>query len=237
MQTIPLLKKIAYSQHLHNVFDDFLNMSVAALCLGRDEYRYEERAKRYSDEEKKLFGEAFGALFLDYETKSQGGNWTDCIGRIFEELGLSNARTGQFFTPESVCNLIANLTYNDVKSGTVNDPSTGSSRNLVAHARLQPNNRFQFTYIGQDLDERCCLMSVINFVMYGMKGVVIHCDTLRMEFYKGWRIYLPETGLMVKPLTAQECTEYLTYATEKEIEEQQPIIYIPSTFGNQLTLF
>jgi len=40
-------------------------MSVAALCLGRDEYRYEERAKRYSDEEKKLFGEAFGALFLD----------------------------------------------------------------------------------------------------------------------------------------------------------------------------
>jgi hypothetical protein len=58
-----------------------------------------------------------------------------------------------------------------------------------------------------------------------------------MEFYKGWRIYLPETGLMVKPLTTQECSEYLTYATEKEIEEQQPIIHIPSSFGDQLTLF
>lgn len=237
MQTIPLLKKIAYSQHLHNVFDDFINMSVAAFSMGRDEQRYEERAKRYSEEQKKLFGEALGSLMIDYESNSKAGEWTDCIGRIFEELGLSNARTGQFFTPESVCNLIANLTHSDVKSGTVNDPSTGSSRSLVAHSRINPLNRFNFTYIGQDLDERCCLMSVINFVMYGMKGIVIHGDTLKMEFYKGWRIYMPETGLMVKPLTAQQCAEYLTYTTEKQIEEQQPIIQMPINLGEQLTLF
>ena len=237
MQTVAILKKIAYSQHLHNVFDDFINMSVAAFSMGRDEQRYEERAKRYSEQEKKLFGEALGALVMDYESNSKEGEWTDCIGRIFEELGLSNARTGQFFTPESVCNLIANLTHSEVKSGTVNDPSTGSSRNLVAHSRINPLNRFNFTYIGQDLDERCCLMSVINFVMYGMKGIIIHGDTLKMEFYKGWRIYMPETGLMVKPLTAQQCAEYLTYTTEKQIEEQQPIIQIPINLGEQLKLF
>ncbi|MBU3661199.1 MAG: hypothetical protein FGM14_15105 [Flavobacteriales bacterium] len=237
MKTIPILKQLAHSQHLHNIFDDFLNMSVAALSMQRDEDRYLERAKKYKPDDLKLFGNALGALMMDYEERSIDGNWHDCIGNIFEELELSNSRTGQFFTPESLCNLIAEITNSAIKKGTVNDPSTGSSRNLIAHSRLDPQNRFNFTYIGQDLDERCCLMSVINFVMYGMKGVVIHCNTLTMEIYKGWRIYMPETGWMVAPITASECAQFLT--TQKEIEEQkqQPIINIPSTFGEQMKLF
>jgi len=61
--------------------------------------------------------------------------------------------------------------------------------------------------------------------MFGMKGVIIHMDALRMEIFKGYRIYLPETGLGVIQLTKQECHKYLFAESEKEnvIVIKQPV--------------
>jgi type I restriction-modification system DNA methylase subunit len=219
MQTIKELEKIAHNQHIHNVFDDFLQLVVSAFCMKRDEENYKMVANKYKEEDVKQFGNALGALILDYEKYTDtSGSWEDVIGTIFEQMNLTNSKTGQFFTPKSVCQLMAQITQSDVKEGLVNDPSCGSSRNLIAHCRLSPANRYNFTYIGQDLDLRCCLMSVINFMMFGMKGIVVHCNTLSMEIYKGWRVYLADTGLGVAPLTASQCNYYLTTLKEKEKE-------------------
>jgi type I restriction-modification system DNA methylase subunit len=228
MKTTSILQQISNQMHIHNVFDDFLNMTVSAFSMNRDEERYLKCSKKYNENQIKLFGDTLGALFLDYESVSSDGEWDDIIGKIFEELLLSNAKTGQFFTPKSLCDLMAAITQSDIKEGTINDPSSGSSRNLIAHSRLDLNNRFNFTYIAQDLDERCCLMSVINFVMYGLKGYVIHCDTLSMEIYKGWRIFMPETGLFVVPISIEDCEQILTKKTDDKPEIQ---------INKQLTLF
>lgn len=235
MRTIKILEKIAYSVHIHKVFDDFLNMTVAAFSMQRDEKRYLERAKKYKPEDIKLFGDALGALLLDYQDKAvKDGSWDDVIGLIFEEMELSNAKTGQFFTPKSVCDLMAQITKDGATEGTVNDPSSGSGRNLIAHSRLSQKNRFSFTYIAQDLDERCCLMSVINMIMYGMKGYVIHCNTITMEIFGGWRIYLPETGLGVYPMTKEQCYSLLFETKKQEIEQPETIKTIEN---EQLKLF
>jgi hypothetical protein len=73
-------------------------------------------------------------------------------------------------------------------------------------------------------------MSVINYVMYGMKGIIIHSNILTMEIYKGWRVYLPETGLFVVPLTKNECISYLI----EQKKEPEKIIEISN---EQLKLF
>jgi type I restriction-modification system DNA methylase subunit len=231
MKTIKQLQQITNRHHIHNVFDDFLQMTVSAYCIGKDEENYKQSAKRYNEEEIKKFGDCLGALILDYQNESNAtSNWNDVIGTIFEELQLTNSNTGQFFTPKSLCDLMAKITESDIKEGTVNDPSCGSARNLVAHARLEPNNRFNFFYVGQDLDLRCCLMSVINLVMYGMKGIIIHSNTLTMEIYKGWRVFLPETGMFVVPLNKEQCMSYLT----EQKQEKEKIIQINN---EQLKLF
>lgn len=219
METIKVLNKIAYRVHINQVFKDFLQMVVSAFCKGLDEKKYDECVKNYNTEEQKLFSEALGTLIKDYDIKSsKDGDWCDIIGHIFEEVNSKHtaSQNGQFFTPISICNLMAQM-VNDKQGENVIDPSCGSSRNLIAHSRLKPNNRLEYFYTGMDLDYRCCLMSVINFLMFGMRGVIIHCDTLKLKIYQGWRIYLPETGLFVEPLTSQQCKQYI-FSKKQEIQ-------------------
>lgn len=225
------LNKITDKHHTSKVFDDFLQMSVCAFSLGKSEDLYIERSKHYDAEELKRFGDALGALILEHE-KTNGNGWKDHLGNYFEEFGQFNARMGQFFTPVTICNLMSKIvepTKEEARK-TVNDPSCGSSRNLIAHAQIKPQNRMNFFYIGQDLDKRCCLMSVLNFVMFGMSGVIIHMNCLTLEIYGGWRIYMPETMLGVRPLSVDECKSFLFINSISE-EEQKP------EKGEQLKLF
>lgn len=238
METLKILEKIAYRHYITQVFEDFLHMSVAAFCMGQAEERYLSVAKKYNSEELKLFSQALAVMHQDYDKVSDtAGVWDDILGRIFEEVNSkSNASNmGQFFTPKSICDLMAQMLKED-KKVTVADPTCGSSRNLIAHSRLDPSNRLNCVYYGFDLDMRCCLMSVLNFLMYGMKGYVIHMNTLSMELYSGWRIWLPETGMFVTPLSIAQCWDVIAV---KNVEQKQLIKPIEPTIesGKQLTLF
>ena len=219
------LQKISNRHSQSQIFDDFLEMAVCAYSLGKSEEIYLDKAKKYNAEEIKGFANALGGLVLDHEKQNTSGEWKDFLGNYFEEFGQNNAKMGQFFTPVSICNLMADFTNDDKKDfrQTVNDPSCGSSRNLIAHAMKKPENRFNHFYIGQDLDRRCCLMSVLNFVMFGMSGVVIYMNCLSLEIYGGWRIHMPETLLGVQPLLVEECRQFLFTKKEKELEYKQTL--------------
>ena len=216
------LNSISNRHHTSQVFDDFLQMAVCAYSMGRSEELYLDIAKKYNAEEIKGFGDALGALIMEHERES-GLGWKDFLGNYFEEFGQNNAKMGQFFTPVSICNLMADFTNDEKKDfrQTVNDPSCGSSRNLIAHAIKKPENRFNFFYIGQDLDKRCCLMSVLNFVMFGMSGVVIYMNCLSLEIYGGWRIWMPETLLGIQPLSVEECRQFLHVKEDMVIVEEK----------------
>jgi type I restriction enzyme M protein len=210
-----VINQLAYRHQISNVFDDFMQLAICCFAMKRMEEEYLAIIKRYKPEEQKLFGLALGAMVLDYESNScQSGSWKDVLGNLFEETNSASQASynGQFFTPQSICQLMAEMTEEkEQKQGliTVNDPSCGSGRNLIAHARLKPNNRFSTFYVGSDLDYRCVKMSVLNFLMFGMAGVVIHMNTLSMEIYRGFRCWMPETGLGISPLSIEQCKQYL----------------------------
>lgn len=212
-----VIQQFSGKHQVRSIFDDFLLMSVAAFTRGQMEEEYLECAARYDKKELPLFGQMLGALIMDYDNATHdNGEWDDILGDWFMEYNSEASRMGQFFTPVSLCNLMAQMTADDKPGSIVNDCSAGSSRNLIAHARLHPQNRFNYTYVAQDLDRRCILMSVLNFVMFGMKGVVIYMNTLSMQVYFGFRIYLPETGLGVLKLSEQECLSYITTKSDEE---------------------
>jgi hypothetical protein len=121
-----------------------------------------------------------------------------------------------------MANLLGDI--NECQEGIiVNDCSSGSSRNLIAHTRLNPKNRINAFYVAQDLDERCVNMSVLNFIMFGMKGIVIHMNTLTMEVFKGYRIWLPETMMGITPLSKHECLNYLIDTNKIEVGKQKSL--------------
>ena len=200
-----IFEQLSYRHGNAEVFSDFLEATVCAFTLGKMENEYAEIMKRYDPDEIPLFGQMLGALISEYEKQSDSaGRWTDPLGRFFEEYNgkWSRERSGQFFTPEHLCNLMARMTE---PSGSICDPCCGSGRNLIAADRMNPMNRYLNHYTAMDVDRRCVNMCVINFTMFGMSGTVIHMDTLSMEIYRGYRVWLPETGLGVQPLTAQQC--------------------------------
>ena len=76
---------------------------------------------------------------------------------------ISNGFNGQYFTPTLVCEMISALTIGEGLESreTICDPAFGSGRMLLAAAKF---NRHSKIY-GADLDNRCCKMALINFLL------------------------------------------------------------------------
>ncbi len=166
-------------------FSDFLELAICALSGEQMEDRYLEVAKRYSEGAKGKRGidqmaRAFGFLVeLMEDTKA------DILGDIFQG-GITYGEHGQFYTPESVTDLMSHMTTeHDSEIRSVSDPCCGSGRMLLAIAKINPHWRFH----GQDIDIRCVRMTAINLALRNLHGFILHGGTLRNE-----RRLLYETG-------------------------------------------
>lgn len=179
------LERIARKHGRGQVFDDFLQIIVCCLSMGRKEDLYFKTIKRYDKEELSLFSEAFASLILQMDKYQL----SDPFGDYFEEH-LSNGRNGQFFTPECICDLMASLTHSPragADTGTevdkrVYDPTCGSGRLLLSSAKLNRNRCF----VGADISYTCCLMTLINLCLNSLNGEVLHMNTLSNECWHRW---------------------------------------------------
>ena len=135
----------------------------------------------------------FGGLTFqwlgDVASAMERGKWLDVFGILYEEMYLSRgkaSKTGQFFTPPSVSDLMAQVsTLRADDHGKVNDCAAGSGRLLLAHymekSKLDHSAGRRFEYVAQDSDPIACKMSALNLMVHGMNGRVECRDTLRMN--------------------------------------------------------
>lgn len=139
----------------------------------------------------------FGHLTLlwNIEVKKamENGEWLDLFGEIYEEMYLSRgkaSKTGQFFTPGSVSNLMSAIIQPDKNQAPgakengnkVNDCAAGSGRLLLAHyidvSKVDHWRGRRYYYVAQDSDPMACKMCALNMMIHGMQGEVICADTL-----------------------------------------------------------
>lgn len=228
-------------------FNDWLEIILCALTMGKMEERYLEIIAGYSSKEvQKTLPELFGLLQLVYldKVKADGG-WCDPLGDIFEEIGSKKGKQmgGQFFTPKHICDLCTNLTIggsseegipSPVQEGVFSDPTCGSGRMLISTARSSIGLNYKGFFIGQDIDRTCVMMSAINFFFHGMTGIVIHGDSLAMEIWGGWHIR-PLLGYVTK-LSADQARAVIIANTQDN--PTAPIIEVGrSSIDGQLQLF
>lgn len=166
------------------VFDDFLQIIVCCLSMGRKEELYFKTIKPYDREELNLFSQAFAALIVQMDSAPLD----DPFGDYYEEF-LSDSRNGQFFTPMPICDLMTQLTTavkpgEERKSGDVRvyDPTCGSGRLLLSAAK---QDRKQF-FVGADISYSCCLMTIINLCLNSLNGEVLHMNTLSFNCWHHW---------------------------------------------------
>ena len=120
------------------------------------------------------------------------GNSFDLFGQLYEQMFLLKSKAsakGQFFTPDSLCRLMADITDADVEEKEsdiglvmVNDPACGSARTLLAHfmAKTSKDHALagRYYYEAADIDLPTCKMAACNMMIHGMQGKVVCQDQL-----------------------------------------------------------
>lgn len=110
----------------------------------------------------------------------------DYLGVFYEDVIQSKYKAGtngQFFTPQNVSKLMAKTLMQNT-GGVINDSACGSGRLLLDAHSENPTA----ILIGQDLDPVACKMAVLNFWSHGVRGSILHQNTLTLEVYECWRV-------------------------------------------------
>lgn len=195
-------------------FTDFLTITVCALSAQEKELLYMETIKPYNKEELNSLCSAFAQLVIDMDDRGEG--LKDCLGDPYMDI-LGSDRKGQFFTPQCLCDMIAQLTPPE-KFKAMNDPCCGSGRFFLAAAKVERDS----LYYGADIDYQCCQMTLINMCLNGLYGVVSHMDTLRMEEWHRWEVKL-HSKFLIPYIHEIDLTEDISIKEPNTENETEPI--------------
>lgn len=213
-------EKVASRHSYDNIFSDFLTMTVCAFhpqniatrCEVPDqenEALYMGTIARYKKEETREIAKLLPILMAHQYENEYG----DLLGRFFEEY-ITRGHNGQFFTPETICDLMAQMTIDTKATGQrFNDCACGSGRNLLAAAKIAPNNFFY----GADVDANCAKMTAVNFFLNGLRGEVSWMNSLSLDWYGGWQINM--NGLGIAPIRKEQsvlCGHFMEKQAENE---------------------
>lgn len=105
----------------------------------------------------------------------------DHLGEMYLEKIVTKKdaeRRGLFVTPMEVATLMAAMTIPQTeKQVNVLDPCVGTGRLLMAGYKMAPNGLF----FGVDIDLRALRIAYTNFAIHGIKGYLLHADSLLHE--------------------------------------------------------
>lgn len=173
----------------YRVFYDFVEVCIAN--MSKEPYKVinlDEKINRYNDDESAIFRNMFHEWITIMSKKIIGNtDWHDFFGNYYEiiQLNYSKRNFGQFFTPETVVDLMSKINSTDQTGKNVNDPACGSGRFLLAFHANSPGN-FMFA---EDIDPICVNMTAANMIVHGARGeVVCHNSLDPGSFNFGYRI-------------------------------------------------
>lgn len=174
-----IFERIAYRHQYSEVFDDYLTMLINWFANGEQQEWRDQALKKYTPEEKQMLNEMFREHMSLFHKEIMGGRkWYDTLGDFYQTITSSwkASGMGQFFTPESICEMIARCLTDENKQpySFVNEPAAGSGRMILAMHALQPLNFYSAT----DLDGMCAKMTAINMCMHNASGIVFQDNTL-----------------------------------------------------------
>ena len=133
-------------------------------------------------------------MWLEWVNERQKGGVVIDAFDFYEDAVKSKGKAqvfGQFYTPITICDMMAELTYTgDKEVSVVNDSAVGSGRTLLGYANILSRKKSPEVayYIANDIDEQSVKMCTINFAINGMIGRVLCADGLMLHYNYGYEI-------------------------------------------------
>ena len=132
----------------------------------------------------KHFSEALAILTEGLEEEP-----CDFLGTVLGEWGILNKWAGQFFTPDGLCRLLADLSLKDMQPDPnsrfmANEPSCGSGATVIHMVETLKENGFNpwdYYVVAQDIDNRMFHSCYIQLTLLGVPATVINMNTLTLE--------------------------------------------------------
>ena len=170
---------IGGNNNFADCFHNFLNLALSYFCNNCDE---RQMTLRKRVEENEDFRKAYQEALEAYGDCAE--NYHDPMGDMFMEK-ISHGQHGQFFTPEDLCELSANIVLgNDFYDGmTINDPTSGSGRMLLKALQIarEVHGKEPKLY-ANDLSMTCAKMCLLNFLVNSVDGEVTCGDALKLDW-------------------------------------------------------
>lgn len=200
-----LLRKlhVGSGHNLHRLWSDWIASSAIAIANAVDrrpevwrarEDEYMRIVQLHGAAAMGVFAEMFALLVEGLEHLPQ-----DVLGSVYMALELGNDGAGQFFTPYSLCQLMASMTMQpealraEVEASgwiTISEPAVGGGAMLIAcieqilQAGLNPSEHVHMTAV--DIDRQVLMMAYIQLSLLGVPAVCVVGDTLRMQEREHW---------------------------------------------------
>lgn len=189
-----LLERIAPYRGRDEAFRDLMFIWAASLRLPVDPDQATAREcqgtlSRFRETDKKTIGEGFDLLIDALEEGPQ-----DVLGPIYMDLGLGSKQLGQFFTPNPLTRLMAELVApEDRRNGarSISDPACGSGGTFLAeaarHIEAGRNPAMQMAVHGIDVSRTAILMCYIQLTLWNIPAELVVGNAITLEVREVWR--------------------------------------------------
>lgn len=189
-----ILNTLIGAKNAWQVWEDIITALACALsnAFDADEKRRQKREEAYkravAGYQTEVIAELFSIIVLAMEKNPE----QDFLGKMYMQLNLGSHWHGQFFTPYSVCQMMASVNIPEKelikteigKRGwiSVSDPACGAGATLIAAAnelrKKGVNFQQQALFVGQDVDSVVAKMCFIQLSLLGCAGYIVVANTL-----------------------------------------------------------
>jgi type I restriction-modification system DNA methylase subunit len=195
-------RSFAHRYPPYQIWSDFCHLAMCAIANSASalqpkeavearEKSYMNTAKRYDNDELNLMAELLAATT---EALTENPR-QDFLGETYMGLELGNERTGQYFTPYHVSEVMARMNMIDAprfierkRYITICDPCVGSGGMFIAAFNtaldMEINPQTQILFTGVDIDRTVLNMAYIQCSLLGMCGRFTHGNSLTLEHHE-----------------------------------------------------
>lgn len=178
------------------VYCDFLQLAIDAFLSDHTpehprEKDYMKIIGKYSHAEAQKFGDMLALV-----TKYMWETGEEFLANMWMKLA-ANSNMGQFFTPPSLCDFMAQLNfdlidwdnYSSKRPCCISDPACGGGLTLFYAVKKCPLEHRNSLFIhGVDIDINVCHCTALNMLFLNVDAVIIHGNSLSMEVWHVFRI-------------------------------------------------
>lgn len=194
---LKLFRETAPHKHRYDVFRDFVTMAACSLhnSILQDanlEQEYLELINAYEQEDQHRFPQLLAHLVTILEPEPR-----DALGPLYMDLEIANKDAGQFFTPSSVSDMMAHITFGDlaqrIDTGgfiTLSEPTCGAGGMVLSVVKQLTDQGYDpakcLWVQCIDIDRLAALMCYVQLSLWNVPAEVIVGDTLRWEHREVW---------------------------------------------------